>query len=126
MKGINMTKTLETKATKTSKLSQLKQTDGMLEEEPRTLAQFFGETIQGKYNTTKESEYLTYLGNLNKTDLQRHAIKCGLTPKDDRNRLIQSLVREFKRVVASYKPLPVLKNNKPISPEIAKILAVGR
>lgn len=121
-----MTKTLEKQEIKASRLSKVKQTDGMLEEEPRTLAQFFGETIQGKYNTTKESEYLTYLGGLNKTDLQRHAIKCGLTPKDDRNRLIQSLVREFKRVVASYKPLPVLKNNKPISPEIAKILAVGR
>lgn len=121
-----MTNTKQVKTAKASKLSQVKQTDGMIEEEPRTLAQFFGETIQGKYNTTKESEYLTYLGGLNKTDLQRHAIKCGLTPKDDRNRLIQSLVREFKRVIASYKPLPVFKNNKTISPEIAKILAVGR
>lgn len=117
-----MTKTKEVKATK---LSQIKQTDGMVETEPKTLAQFFGETIQGKYNTTKESEYLTYLGGLNKTDLQRHAIKCNLTPKDDRTRLIQSLLREFKRVVASYKPLPVIKNKAP-SAEISKILAVGR
>ena len=112
---------------KVNKLSQLNQTDGVTEEEPRTLAQIFGETIQGKYNTTKENEYLRYLNNLNKTDLQRHAVKCGLTPKDDRNRLIKSLVSEFKRVVASYKPLPVLKSsNKPITPEIAKFLAGGR
>ena len=48
---------------KVNKLSQLNQTDGVTEEEPRTLAQFFGETIQGKYNTTKESEYLRYLNN---------------------------------------------------------------
>ncbi|MEK6884098.1 MAG: hypothetical protein AABY22_31000, partial [Nanoarchaeota archaeon] len=67
-----MTQTLKTQEVKTvraGKLSKLNQTDGMVEEEPRTLAQFFGETIQGKYNTTKESEYLTYLGSLNKTDL---------------------------------------------------------
>lgn len=111
---------------KTNKLSQIKQTEGMVEKEPRTLSQFFGETIQGKYNTTKESEYLIYLGNLNKSDLQRHAIACGLVPKDDRQRLVQSLVREFKRMVASYRPLPVAGGNKKVPSEIAKILAAGR
>jgi hypothetical protein len=110
---------------KTNKLSQLNQTDGRTEETPRTLSQFFGETIQGKYSTNEENEYLSYLNTLNKTDLQRHAIKCGLTPKDDRNRLVQSLVREFKRVVASYKPLPVIKQ-KPISKETLQVLAQGR
>ena len=108
-----------------NKLSRLKQTDGQLEVQPKTLSQFFGETISGKYSTTKESEYLIYLNNLNKSDLQRHAIKCGLAPKDDRIRLVQSLLREFRRVVASFKPLPMMKN-KPVSPEIAQILAGGR
>lgn len=121
-----MANTKTTSAGKINKLSQLKQTDGMTEREPRTLAQFFGETIQGKYSTTKESEYLIYLGNLNKSDLQRHAIKCGLVPKDDRNRLVQSLVREFKRVVASYNPLPVVGSNKKVTSDISKILSAGR
>lgn len=109
-----------------SKLSKLKQTDGMVETEPKTLAQFFGETIQGKYDTTDETKYLSFLKSLNKSDLQRHAIKCNLAPKDDRERLIQGLLREFRRVIASYKPLPITNTNKKVSPEIAKILAVGR
>lgn len=113
--------------TKKTKLNSLKQTDGQLEVQPRTLSQFFGETIQGKYHTTDNSEYELYLKGLNKTDLQRHAIKCGLTPKDDRSRLILSLVREFKRVVASYKPLPVFKSKgKPLTPELTNFLAGGR
>lgn len=114
---------------KISKLSQLKQTDGQLETEtqPKTLAQFFGESIQGKYHTTNEGEYELFLKGMNKTDLQRHAIKCGLTPKDDRVRLMQSLVREFRRVIASYKPLPVFKSKgKPLSKEQINFLAGGR
>ncbi len=45
---------------KETKLSQLKQTDGQLDTVPKTLSQFFGETIQGKYHTTDEEEYTTY------------------------------------------------------------------
>lgn len=104
---------------------QLKQTDGKLEGQPKTLAQFFGETIQGKYHTTNEEEYVGFLNTLNKSDLQAHAIKCGLVPKDDRTRLITNLVREFRRVIASYKPLPPTKQ-KPVSKESLKILAQGR
>lgn len=112
---------------KISKLSQLKQTDGQIETQPKTLSQFFGESIQGKYHTTDETEYELYLKELNKTDLQRHAIKCGLTPKDDRLRLTQSLLREFRRVVASYKPLPIFKSKgKPLSKEQINFLAGGR
>ena len=110
---------------KTSRISKLKQTDGQLEVQPKTLSQFFGETISGKYNTTNESDYLIFLKGMNKSDLHRHAIKCGLAPKDDRIRLVQSLLREFRRVVASFKPLPVIKN-KSVSPEIMQILAAGR
>mgnify|MGYP003394810304 CR=1 FL=1 len=110
---------------KKTKLSELKQTDGQLETTPKTLAQFFGESIQGKYHTTDETEYTTYLNALNKSDLQRHAIKCGLTPRDERARLVQSLIREFRRVVASYKPLPAIKNVS-VSRETLAVLAGGR
>lgn len=125
-----------TTSTSKSKLKNLKQTDGRVDSlkelneektQPRTLAQFFGESIAGKYKTTDESEYINFLKNLNKSDLQAHAIKCGLVPKDDRQRLVISLVKEFRRTVASYKPLPVLKqDNKKITPEIMRILAQGR
>ena len=131
---------------KTSKLSQLKQTDGRDDfakesvktdsrfedgqTRPKTLAQFFGETIAGRYKTTNEEEYTNYLKTLNKSDLYEHAIKCNLAPKDDRQRLMVALIREFKRTVASYKPLPVLKqhdkDNKKITPETMRILAQGR
>lgn len=118
--------TAETPPT-TSKLSQLKQTDGQLEKQPRTLSQFFGETVQCKYHTTDTNEYELFLKGMNKTDLHRHAIKCGLAPKDDRNRLITSLIREFKRVVASYKPLPIVKSNdKKIPKDLVDFLAGGR
>lgn len=110
-----------------SKLSKLKQTDGQIETESRTLAQFFGETIQSKYKTTSEEEYLAFLKEMNKSDLHRHAIKCGLMPKDDRDRLITSLIREFRRVVASYKPLPVIKQtNKPLPKQLSNFLAGQR
>ncbi len=116
-----------TPTTKPSKLSQLKQTDGQLELQPRTLSQFFGETVQSKYHTVDPNEYELYLKGMNKTDLHRHAIKCGLAPKDDRTRLITSLIREFKRVVSSYKPLPVVKSNgKKLSKELIDFLAGGR
>lgn len=111
------------------KLSELKQTDGQVETEtqPRALSQFFGETLKSKYSTSNEDEYLVYLKTLNKTDLHRHAIKCGLTPKDDRNRLVISLLREFRRVVASYKPLPVIKQtDKLLSKKTTDFLASGR
>lgn len=112
------------------KLASLNQTDGQIETktQPKTLSQFFGETIQGKYHTTDENEYENFLKTLNKTDLQRHAIKCGLLPKDDRNRLVIALIKEFKRVVASYKPLPIVnsKPKKPMSKELVNFLAGGR
>lgn len=112
---------------KLSKLSQLKQTDGQLEQQPRTLSQFFGETIRAKYHTTDTNEYELYLKGMNKTDLHRHAVKCGLLPKDDRTRLITSLMREFKRVIASYKPLPVIQpKGKKLSKELVDFLAGGR
>lgn len=125
MKKSNANKQTKPEQAPATKLSQLNQTDGRVETQPRTLAQFFGETIQGKYKTTDEQEYLAYLKELNKSDLQAHAIKCGLVPKDDRNRLVQNLLREFKRVVASYKPLPVIKN-KPVDEKTMRILAQGR
>ena len=134
-----------TPQSKTNKLSQLKQTDGRDDSpevnsvdnrfepgqtRPKTLAQFFGETIAGRYKTTNEEEYTNFLKTLNKSDLYEHAIKCNLAPKDDRQRLVAALIREFKRTVASYKPLPVLKqhdkDNKKITAETMRILAQGR
>ena len=132
----------KTKATTSkTKLSQLNQTDGRDDSPgvstqevekvvPRTLAQFFGETIAGKYKTTNEEEYVSFLNSLNKSDLFTHATKCGLAPKDDRQRLMTALVREFRRTVSHYKPLPVFKqhdkDNKKITAETLRILAQGR
>ena len=121
-----MTKTLpiQTKASKLSRLQQLKQTDGNLDTlntTPRTIAQLYGETVASKYKTTNEEEYLQYLKNLNKSDLQSHAINCGLVPRDDKQRLMVALVREFRRSIASYKPLPTIKpSNKKVPADVAK------
>lgn len=106
------------------------QIDGKLEVSkpvPRTLDAIWGGVILGQYETLNETEYESYLNNLNKTDLQAHAINIGLIPVDNRQILTQRLMREFKKFVASYQtPSEVVSKKNKLSPEVTKILAEGR
>ncbi len=110
------------------KLKTLKQVDGKKENfKPTTLDQVWGDTGISKYNTLQETEYTERLNSYNKSDLQAHAISVGLVPVDDRDRLTQRLVKEFRKHANNYR-IPQTETNvsSKISPEIKKILDEGR
>ena len=112
-----------------TKLNQINQTHGKVEEgssSPRTLDQIFGDNGSTKYGTLILEEYLVYLNDLNKSDLQSHANKMGLVPIDNREILISRLKKEFIKHVAGYNTPKVQdKNVKNI--KLAKdILSEGR
>jgi len=110
---------------KNSKLNNLHQTHGKVEKEKLTLDQVWGDTGTGKYGTLDTAEYDDYLNNLNKSDLQAHAIKIGLVPIDDRHTLINRLKKEFKKHIALYSQSKLKKETK-ISKSVKDILSEGR
>jgi hypothetical protein len=116
---------------KKTKLEQMTQIHGKDQEKfaPTTLEQILGVNGQSKFGTMDESEYTNRLNNMPKTDLQAHATQIGIVPIDNRDRLIKTLTTQFRLHVASFKrpTSPVnAQSAKPISPEVAKILALGR
>jgi len=109
---------------KKSKLDNLHQAHGKIEK-PITLDQVWGNDGLSKYGTLDLEKYDDYLNNLNKSDLQAHAIKIGLVPVDDRNSLIKRLKLEFKKFSSQFKQRPIVKNNS-ISKTAKDILSEGR
>ena len=115
---------------KKTQLEQLSQTHGKQETyEPTTLEQVLGANGQSKYGTLDEEMYLNRLNNMNKSDLQTHATQIGIVPIDSRDRLVKTLLQQFRLHVASFrrptKPINA-HNQKQLDPEVAKILALGR
>jgi len=108
-----------------SKLSQLNQTHGKIEK-PVTLDQIWGDTGITKYGTLDPVEYDKYVNDLNKSDLQAHAVKIGLVPIDDRNTLISRLKREFNKHISAYKVKSFEKKEIKLSKKSKDILAEGR
>ncbi len=113
---------------KKSSLKNLKQIDAKEETgRPTTLDQIWGDTGLQKYGTNDFQEYQLYLKNLNRSDIQNHALKVGIMPTDNHEILIARLEREFQRHVATYQAPPEnKKNNKKISKDAQKILSEGR
>jgi hypothetical protein len=109
---------------KKSKLDSLKQTHGKVEK-PLTLNQVWGDDGSSRYGTLNVDEYMVYLNNLNKSDLQTHAVKIGLVPVDDRVTLVKRLKIEFNKFSSQYKTRPVA-SNKSISKSAKDILSEGR
>lgn len=113
-------------------IKKLKQLDGKAEPQekqfvPTTLDQLWGYSGKGKYTTSDEATYTQQLNDMNKSDLQHHAVQMGLIPVDNRNTLIQRLTREFRKHYAAFgieKKSPQPK--KEISEETIKILSGGR
>ena len=110
------------------KLEKLKQTDGKVETfQPTTLEQIWGDTGMSRYNTLDEKEYVASLAEMNKSDLQSHAVKLGIVPHEERERLVKKLINEFKSHVASFRvPQEKLSDFKKLTPEVMKILSEGR
>lgn len=98
-----------------------------------TVEQLLGDGQFNKYHTSNEQEYENYLKEMNKTDLQAHAINVGLIPIDNRLLLGQRLVKEFRKQIATYQrpkskvnqASKSLKNNK-VPEDIQKIISGGR
>lgn len=115
---------------KKTKLQSLEQTTGKEEQfQPTTLEQILGVQGYTKYGTMDEKEYADKINLMPKSDLQMHATKIGIVPIDSRDRLIKTLVNQFRLHVASFRH-PTRPSNgsvrQPVSPEVAKILALGR
>lgn len=106
---------------------KLTQIDGKQETfVPNTLDQIWGDTGLGLYRTLDLNEYQASLKEMQKADLQAHAIQVGIIPVDDRENLEKKLIKEFSRHVASYRR-PVIKSKPQIpSKEALKILSEGR
>lgn len=107
------------------KLESLSQTHGKVEKAV-TLDQVWGDTGNVKYGTLDLGKYNTYLDDLNKTDLQAHAIKIGLVPIDDRRTLVTRLKKEFQKHVAQFQVKENSTSNKPVSKTAKDILSEGR
>jgi hypothetical protein len=110
---------------KKSKLDSLNQTHGKVEK-PITLDQVWGDSGKSRYGTLELDEYESYLANLNKSDIQAHAVKIGLVPVDDRDSLTRRLKQEFLKYTSQFKARPSLTNSKSISKKSKDILSEGR
>jgi len=107
------------------KLDKLHQTHGKIEN-PVTLDQIWGDSGKSKYGTLDPEKYSEYLTNLNKTDLQAHAVKIGLMPIDDRTSLCLRLKREFLKYSSQYTVKKNIQTNKPLSKAAKDTLSEGR
>jgi hypothetical protein len=109
------------------KLDNLSQTHGKLEKyEYKTLDQILGDDGTSKYKTLDIEKYKEYLNDLNKSDLQSHAIKIGLLPIDNRELLSKRLLKEFQKYTSSYK-LPKLEAREiKLDKKARDVLAEGR
>lgn len=108
-----------------SKLDNLHQTHGKVEKNI-TLDQVWGDTGTAKFGTTDPEVYNEYVENLNKSDLQAHAVKIGLVPVDDRKSLIARLKKEFKKHVGIYSHVQKDQTEKKLSKSAKDILSEGR
>jgi hypothetical protein len=108
-----------------SKLDNLNQVHGKVEN-PVTLDQIWGDTGENKYGTLNLEDYEKYVSDLNKSDLQAHAVKVGLVPIDDRKTLVARLKREFVKHVSQYNVKPLDKKEPKLSKKVKDILSEGR
>lgn len=111
---------------KKSKLDNLSQTHGKIENQKITLDQVWGDDGTRKYGTLDAEEYDKYLKGLVKSDLQAHAVKIGLVPIDNRETLVKRLKQEFVKHTSQFRVRPNLKSNKPVSKSARDILSEGR
>ena len=113
---------------KATKLTNLKQVDGMVREtyaaqDPvvlktklRSIDELWG--FKGStYPTLNENEYHISVAALNKVDLQRECVRVGLIPPEDRNVMIERLLREFRRTITSLN----LSRTQPVTLKASKV-----
>ena len=126
----------KTKKTRKPNLKKLKRIDGqddsaqgaVIKVTPtkiyRSMDELFG--FHGAtYKTYNETEYRTSLVGLNIIDIQKECWRTGLNPNDNRNIMIERLMKKFRQVTSSvngpaFKPIKINQ-----TPEMRVLLAEG-
>jgi hypothetical protein len=114
---------------KGKKLADIEQVHGKVEKfVPTSLDQIWGaDNGLSRFGTLDLDEYEAKLAEMNKADLQEHAVKHGLIPTHERDILKKRLIAEFKRHRADFRR-PEVKLPEPKTPSqaITAILGEGR
>ena len=120
-------------AKKPKKLENLSQAHGKDESKdfkPTTLDQVWGDTGLWKYKTMDEKEYKLELDSMSKSDLFAHASKNGIIPTDNRDLLVNKLMREFTKYVSTYRvpkqDTNEIKTYNELPADVKKTLGEGR
>ena len=92
------------KKSKAEKIKESTQIDGQIpaaKELPTRLDVLFG-TAQNKYKVNTKEQYQSYLQGLTVSDLREEAIKVGLIPTRNLERLRKQLITEFDKYTMAY------------------------
>jgi hypothetical protein len=109
------------------KIEELSQTHGKLENvQYKSLDQIWGDTGLSKYKTTNLEEYINFINEMNKSDLQAHANKVGLVPIDNRDMLTKRLVAEFKKFVSTFNVPKTIDNSVNLDKKSKDVLSEGK
>ena len=109
------------------KIEELSQTHGKLENvQYKSLDQIWGDTGLTKYKTTNLEEYVNFINEMNKSDLQAHANKVGLVPIDNREMLTKRLVAEFKKFVSTFNVPKTIDNSVNLDKKSKDVLSEGK
>jgi hypothetical protein len=112
---------------RSKKLNELNQTHGKIEDtQHKTLDQIWGDDGSSRYKQQTEQQYLNYVSELNKSDLQAHANKLGLIPVDNRELLTKRLLSEYKKFMSAYKTPTKIENEIKMSKDVKNILSEGK
>ena len=109
------------------KIEELSQTHGKLENtQYKSLDQIWGDTGLSKYKTTNLQDYIDYINEMNKSDLQAHANKIGLVPIDNRETLTKRLVLEFIKFISTFNVPKNTNNSVLLNKKSKDILSEGK
>ena len=86
----------------------------------RTIADVLGAKLASRLGACSVEEYKEIISSKNLTDLQRHAIDCGLTPVADRSVLINRLEKDFSRQLLYSQGATVNKGKKTVTEKTVK------
>jgi len=112
---------------KKANLENMTQTHGKIENiQYKTLDQIWGDNVNSKYQTTDEKEYVNFLHDMNKSDLQSHANKIGLVPIDNRETLTKRLIAEFRKHVSLFNIPKSTDNTITLNKKAKDILSEGK
>lgn len=108
-------------------IAKLKQADGKIYNKynVKSIDELLGETNR-KYLTKDVKEYESWLRARNTSDLQKHAIEVQVLPKEDRELLIRTLIKQFHVNHSAESNTVSRIDQKPVSQEVLDILAEGR